>query len=73
LAEGVGEGHHNLQEQLQQEGRHSHDAHKLRDDYKEKWAKKVYVTGAQVDSAEAKKKKKPPRSRRSRNTKKSTK
>jgi hypothetical protein len=47
--------------------------HKLRDDYKEKWAKKVYVTGAQVDSAEAKKKKKPPRSRRSRNTKKSTK
>jgi hypothetical protein len=47
--------------------------HKLRDEYKEKWVKKGYVVEAQADSAEATKKKRPSRSRRGKNTKKSTK
>jgi hypothetical protein len=47
--------------------------HKLRDEYKEKWAKKGYVVGAQADSAEATKRKRPSRTRRGKNTKKSTK
>jgi hypothetical protein len=48
--------------------------HKLRDEHKDKWVQKGYAVGAQADLAEAtkKKKKKPSRFSRSKNTKKST-